>query len=306
MAMEYIDILKKKKIWDRWAHKRIREELDPGELFPNQTAVVFGSPSITLAFIQDMLLKRKPTESGFERRLLLASRGSGEERGPNCLVRHMLRRAAVPVLRTLLATLGPTAVTSPLSDSCVSGRDGGGRLPSNSPAAPCGRASAGAILVGLHVRRGDRAMYAECPTCVNQDDPDVKVPESNDRVQTNELDGELAHVNRSVTRLRRALGRDVLVFAASDTAFGLSRVKRFFGDAVLTVSGQAVHSTRTRGLLGSDAVKVAADFLGLAVSDVLFSIGSSSFSGNAAAMQYGVQRVPATGRPALRRRICSR
>ena len=53
--------------------------------------------------------------------------------------------------------------------------------------------------------------------------------------------------------------------------------------------------------MGSDAVKVAADFLGLAVSDVLFSIGSSSFSGNAAAMQYGVQRVPATGRPALRR-----
>ena len=49
----------------------------------------------------------------------------------------------------------------------------------------------------------------------------------------------------------RALGRDVLVFAASDTAFGLSRVKRFFGDAVLTVSGQAVHSTRTRGLWDS-------------------------------------------------------
>ena len=107
MAMDYIDILKKKKIWDRWAHKRIREELDPGELFPNQTAVVFGSPSITLAFIQDMLLKRKP-ESGLSAAYCCLSR-RGE--GPNCLVRHMLRRAAVQ-LRTPWRRLDRSHITT--------------------------------------------------------------------------------------------------------------------------------------------------------------------------------------------------
>jgi hypothetical protein len=49
---------------------------------------------------------------------------------------------------------------------------------------------------------------------------------------------------------------------------------------VLTISGRAVHSTRDDG---EAARKVAADFIGLALADVQFGIGDSSFLGNAAA-----------------------
>ena len=38
------------------------------------------------------------------------------------------------------------------------------------------------------------------------------------------------------------------------------------------------------------SVKIAADFLGLALADVLLAIGQSAFSGNAAAMSFGPNR----------------
>ena len=60
---------------------------------------------------------------------------------------------------------------------------------------------------------------------------------------------------------------------------------------VLSMHGQAVHTTRTLAHVTPDAVKVAVDFLCLAVSDVLFSLGGSSFSGAAGALQLGVARV---------------
>ena len=58
---------------------------------------------------------------------------------------------------------------------------------------------------------------------------------------------------------------------------------------LLAVGGRSVHSTRTRG--EADAVKVAADFMALAMADVLLNIGGSSFSGNAGALNAGVRRV---------------
>ena len=67
----------------------------------------------------------------------------------------------------------------------------------------------------------------------------------------------------------------------------LTLVKRVLGDDVLAVGGTAVHSTRTRSPMAPEAIKVAADFVALAVADVVFSIGSSSFSGNAAALNMG-------------------
>ena len=109
-------------------------------------------------------------------------------------------------------------------------------------------------------------------------------------------DEQLVHVNASIAQLRSTLGRDVLIFAASDTNVGLERVSTILGEErVLSVRGRAVHSTRTSTPTSPEAVKVAADFLALAMSDVLFAIGGSSFSGNAAVLQAGVSRVPYGG-----------
>ena len=57
---------------------------------------------------------------------------------------------------------------------------------------------------------------------------------------------------------------------------------------MLAVEGAAVHSACPRAAANSDeALKVAADFLGLAVADVHLGIGDSSFLGNAAAAGLG-------------------
>lgn len=111
-----------------------------------------------------------------------------------------------------------------------------------------------------------------------------------------------------------------MVFVASDTVMGLHLAREALGEtAILSVSGLAVHSTRTlhasassdgvkvRGTAGSsrppfhspspsarlDApnTQVLTDFLGLAVSDVLLAVGQSSFSGAAGALHGGVTRV---------------
>ena len=129
----------------------------------------------------------------------------------------------------------------------------------------------------------------------------MKAAESADRIQPTQLEKQLRLVNRTVGRLRRALGRDVLVFAASDTQMGLEMMRRVFGPrSLLTVGGRAVHSTRTSTPTAPEAIKVAADFLALAMADVLFAIGDSSFSGNAAAVHAGVVRVQGSAGGALR------
>ena len=54
----------------------------------------------------------------------------------------------------------------------------------------------------------------------------------------------------------------------------------------------SVNSTRTDNVKGKlkAAVKVAADYLALALCDVTMTLGDSSFSGTAAAMSLGVSR----------------
>ena len=77
----------------------------------------------------------------------------------------------------------------------------------------------------------------------------------------------------------------------------MEKVREVLGDDVLHVSGRAVHSTRTspgkatRGgtpSFSAGAIKVAADYLALILSDVLLTVGSSSFSGGAAAAHLGI------------------
>lgn len=130
-------------------------------------------------------------------------------------------------------------------------------------------------------------MQSECVECVNGDDPDVVA--KFERIGVEGLERELACVNRSVNQIEAALqladtpgpARRVHVFVASDTEHGVARARAVLGAArVLTISGRAVHSTRDDG---EAARKVAADFIGLALADVQFGIGDSSFLGNAAA-----------------------
>ena len=138
-------------MWNRWKHTLLTPlSASLYELFPNSSAIAFASPSVTLAFMSDFVL---PTSKGDAPTIRAAER-MGEYSGSICLVRHMMRRAAVPVMRAVLSALAPTAVT-----------DGAH-----------GEGVGGALLVGVHVRRGDRAIFVECKTCVNNEDPNRASP----------------------------------------------------------------------------------------------------------------------------------
>ena len=104
------------------------------------------------------------------------------------------------------------------------------------------------------------------------------------------LDKQLLLVNATVGQLRKHFPRRrVAVFVASDTEEGTRRARRVLGPrTVLTVGGRAVHWTRTHA--AAQEAKIAADFLALAVADVLLAIGSSSFSGGAGALSGAVVR----------------
>mmetsp|Transcript_15780 Transcript_15780/g.47448 ORF Transcript_15780/g.47448 Transcript_15780/m.47448 type:complete len:240 (+) Transcript_15780:2-721(+) len=189
------------------------------------------------------------------------ARGAGEFSGPGCLVRHLISSVAPSVLRSLAYALRP-----------------------------CQRLRPSCVLVGLHVRRGDSAMHRECKTCVDQSDPDVK---GGDRIETERAAAMIGYVNRSLHGLEAALGRHVYVFMASDTEWAVRTARAVVGrEKVLTVSGRPVHSTQVASKAREAAgIKIAADFLGLALSDMLLAIGQSAFSGNAAAMSLAPSRV---------------
>ena len=138
------------------------------------------------------------------------------------------------------------------------------------------------------MRRGDAAMQAECPSCINGDDPDVV--DKLERISVSGMRKSLRCVNESLHTIQQATRRDLFAFVASDTAEGLAMAKEELGEQrVLSVAGAAVHSTRGRAVGESDeAVKVVADFICLALADVHFGLGDSSFLGNAASAGMGI------------------
>jgi hypothetical protein len=260
-------------IWDRWTH-RVLKPVEAAEFFPNRSAIAFMSPSVTNAFLSDFVGVFSAPDTPLGRKVQLLARGAGEFNGPICLVRHLTRRTSKAVLRNLLFILSPTA-------SCP-----------EPDAAECADAQSGALLVGLHLRRGDKAMMRECHECVNLEDPDVQ-PTSADRIELSHFEQGLASVNRTVTHLRTSLRREVMVFVASDTVQGLHMARVALGPRtpLITVDGFAVHSTRTLHTATPDGIKVVTDLLAMAVSDVLLAVGQSSFSGLASAVHGGVHRV---------------
>ena len=131
-------------------------------------------------------------------------------------------------------------------------------------------------------------MQTECPSCINGEDPDVV--DKLERISISGMRKSLHCVNASLHSIREATRREVFAFVASDTVEGLEMAKVVLGEPrVLSVAGAAVHSTRGRAVGESDeAVKVVADFLGLALADVHFGLGDSSFLGNAASAGMGI------------------
>ena len=109
---------------------------------------------------------------------------------------------------------------------------------------------------------------------------------------------------RCTRRIRAATGLRVFVYVASDTTDGLAAATEVIGSShVLSTTGSAVHSTRQAAQGESAAaIKVAVDFLALAVADVVFGLGDSSFLGNAAAA--GMAAVARVGERSLSGDVC--
>jgi hypothetical protein len=74
-----------------------------------------------------------------------------------------------------------------------------------------------AILVSVHLRRGDGAMGSECHGCVSEHEPDVHNPVLGYRMTLDELDRGLHCINAVVQRIRLELGRPVAVRALVST-----------------------------------------------------------------------------------------
>ena len=252
--------------WARFEHR-----VKPSPLrhfFPHATPFTFRSPSVVGAMLPDFLRADPQPPSltssppgGPALALSELAHLSGEFSGPGCLVRYLIGSAAPSVLRALGTTLLPCQ--QPGKVSCA--------------------------LVGLHVRRGDSAMARECKTCVDQGDPDVR---GSDRIETARVAASIGLVNRSLAGWSAAFNRRVFVFMASDTKWAVEKAREVIGESnVLVVPGQPIHSTQVSAKERKRAsIKIAADFLGLALSDVVLAIGQSAFSGNAAAMSLSPSR----------------
>ena len=133
-------------------------------------------------------------------------------------------------------------------------------------------------VIGMHIRRGDSAMFKECEDCTNPNEPDNH---SADRITMKNVLSSIHCVNRSMNSIK-ALGYKSVVFVMSDTHKALDMVKRNLGGATLLhFHGKTKHS-KTKHMSVKDDFKLASDVLAYTLSDVHIQVGSSSLSGNAA------------------------
>ena len=140
---------------------------------------------------------------------------------------------------------------------------------------------ANALLVTLHIRRGDSAMGRENPAHVDMEQEDTK---GGDRIRQSSLEERLQCTADHLALLRkRASPRPVGIFIASDTVGGLDTASKFFPDFATIDSALSVHTSRVAGKPASVGVKVVADFWGLSLGDLVVGLGSSTFGAMAAA-----------------------
>lgn len=135
-----------------------------------------------------------------------------------------------------------------------------------------------ALLISIHVRRGDYAMGTECGVggCVHEREEEAKNGE--ERVDSEFVQNILKSVKSKLVDRLRARGTKVGVFLASDTKEVEKQARSFFPD-LLTVPGVAYHSSK-QNLARTSDLKIAADFVLLSLADICIR-SSSSFGGMA-------------------------
>lgn len=133
-----------------------------------------------------------------------------------------------------------------------------------------------ALLVAIHIRRGDGIMAQECGRGADGCVGTQQGFDNDERVHDDSVMAMLKAAKRQIVAKIRAR-REVNVFIASDTASMLELAKTIFPGDVLWVDGVAHHTTQ-----GGKAnyAKIAADFFGMAMADVCIR-SRSAFGGSA-------------------------
>lgn len=273
-----IDPVQSSSWWD-FRHRRLKRHVPLESVFPNHTAYVIDKRRMFRFLVSDLVASSDATGQGRAGAHLGAR--LHDLAGPGCLVRFLMHSATTAVLTAVAETLPP-----PLRTAVVD--------PGTAPP----------LLVGVHIRRGDKSISLECLACVNPSDEAVTRPrDDNPRVQLDWLGQELGRLNGTIDEMRSALGREVYAFVASDTLRGLRMAQQALSlpsnspigpsRVLSTHLGRVVVSAKThvvRSGRSQDAIKIAADFLLLALADVVVALGGSAFSSNAAAMGFGIFR----------------
>lgn len=133
------------------------------------------------------------------------------------------------------------------------------------------------ILIGLHIRKGDSAIYRECESCAADTEPDNYNP---DRISIEEIKNGLICLNETKYELLQD-GIRSEIFVMSDTKEAEHLTKTFFPTS-LSFKGRARH-TKSSNMNEHNHHKLAQEIYTYMVSDVKITIGSSSLSGNAGA-----------------------
>lgn len=133
------------------------------------------------------------------------------------------------------------------------------------------------ILIGLHIRKGDSAIYRECEGCAADTEQDNYNP---DRISMEQIKDGLICLNETKYELLQD-GIRSEIFVMSDTKEAEHLTKTFFPTS-LSYKGRARH-TKSSNMNKYHYYKLAQEIYTYMVSDVKMTIGSSSLSGNAGA-----------------------
>lgn len=132
------------------------------------------------------------------------------------------------------------------------------------------------MLIALHIRRGDSAIYRECKGCVNEMEPDNHKA---DRISMHQVRSGLVCMNETKHKLLQH-GIRSEIFVMSDTREAKHMTKLFFPSS-LSFKGRARH-TKSSNMNKYRYDKLAQEIYTYMISDVQITMGDSSLSGNAA------------------------
>ncbi len=130
-----------------------------------------------------------------------------------------------------------------------------------------------ARVAGIHIRMGDSAIKKECKNCINPNEPDNNAPF---RIGRRSVRKKLYYLKKKVLK-----DSDCSV-VISDTKWG-QEISSYILPNVYFVPGTIKHTKATE-LVDADILKLVSDMIIYMVADFHVIIGTSSFSGNLAAV----------------------